>query len=116
MHHQIIRTGFRALVPTALFAALSVPLAGCGVARNIQANTAYDASVAAYKDCLARSGPTACESQRLIMQTDKEHAEMASLSGRGGGGGAVAPYVPPRSDPVICNTMRTGIMNTTTCN
>jgi hypothetical protein len=100
---------------SALLAA--VVLSGCGVVRNVQANNSYDASVAAYKDCLARSGATGCEAQRLAMEADRQRVEVASV---GGGGGGNAPYVPPvaatRVDPVVCNTMRTGIMSTTTCN
>lgn len=100
-----------------VLAAVSVSLAGCGVARSVQANNAYDASLTAYKDCLARLGATGCEAQRLALEADKDHVAMTRTTvtvGEGGGGGAA--YAPPRVDPVVCNTMRTGIMSTTTCN
>ncbi|EIZ87141.1 hypothetical protein WYO_0178 [Methylobacterium sp. GXF4] len=44
-------------------------LAGCN--EDIKAQKAYVASSAAYKDCLAVSGPQACESQRLTMESDR---------------------------------------------
>lgn len=87
------------------------------MARTVQANNAYDASLAAYKDCLARLGATGCEAQRLALEADKDHVAMTRVPVViGGGGGGGAAYVPPRVDPVVCNTMRTGIMSTTTCN
>lgn len=49
------------------------------------------------------------------MEADRQHVEVTRPVA-GGGGGNYAPYVPPRADPVVCNTMRTGIMSTTTCN
>ncbi|MGY4160485.1 hypothetical protein ACVINW_006327 [Bradyrhizobium sp. USDA 4461] len=99
-----------------LLATTSLALAGCGVARSVQANNAYDASLAAYKDCLARSGAAGCESQRLALEADKDHVAMTRAPVVIGGGGGGSAYVAPRVDPVVCNTMRTGIMSTTTCN
>ncbi|QOZ34416.1 hypothetical protein XH92_24430 [Bradyrhizobium sp. CCBAU 53421] len=98
-----------------LLAAISLCLTGCGVARSVQANNAYDASLTAYKDCLARSGAAGCEAQRLALEADKDHVAMTRAPVVIGGGGG-SSYVAPRVDPVVCNTMRTGIMSSTTCN
>lgn len=112
--NQIHRICCRALGATLLLAAAALPLSGCGVVRNVQANNSYDASLAVYKDCLARLGATGCEAQRLAMEADRQHVEITRPVVGGGGGSAA--YVPPRVDPVVCNTMRTGIMSSTTCN
>jgi len=50
---------------------VAVSLTGCGLARQNRAAATYDDSRNAYRSCLQGNPPSACESKRLIMQTDE---------------------------------------------
>ena len=52
-------------------AAIALPvLAGCGVVAKVNARSEMEESKALYKACLAQSGPSACEAQRLSYAAD----------------------------------------------
>jgi hypothetical protein len=80
-----------------------VALGACGIANQINARTEYQASVDAYKACLARNqaNPGACEAQRLAMDADRQRN--AALNGDGtyaAPAGSPAPaYVDPPMPP-----------------
>lgn len=46
-------------------------LSGCGITRMNQAASDYQASVAAYKQCLAERPLDQCEAKRLAMEADE---------------------------------------------
>ena len=50
---------------------VAVSLTGCGLARQNRSIDQYEASRNAYRACLQANPPSACESKRLIMQTDE---------------------------------------------
>lgn len=54
-----------------LAGAISLGLAGCGLAARIDARGDYQSSVAAYKACLAERAPQTCEGLRLAMEADE---------------------------------------------
>jgi hypothetical protein len=53
-----------------VFPALLLLLSGCGIAAKVNARHDMEASKAAYKACLATSGPEACEGQHLAYEAD----------------------------------------------
>ena len=61
-------------------------LTACGIANRIDAQQNYKQSVANYRNCLAAnpSNVNACESQRLIMQTDERAFGQMDDALRGG--------------------------------
>jgi hypothetical protein len=48
-------------------------LGGCGIARQVDAQDHYQQLLADYRACLAanNANPQACESRRLLMETDE---------------------------------------------
>lgn len=69
-----------------IFISFATMLAGCGVARMNQAANDYQASVAAYKQCVTTLPPAQCEGKRLAMEADeRQYANRASaISGNQG--------------------------------
>ena len=51
------------------FGFLAICLVGCGPAR--EALVEYRNSAENYKTCVSAKGPTACETERLLMETDE---------------------------------------------
>jgi hypothetical protein len=50
----------------------TLTLAGCGFAK---VNGDYQASTAQYKACVAAKGPSDCETERVIMETDERRMD-----------------------------------------
>jgi uncharacterized protein YceK len=65
---------------------LAAILSGCGVARMNQAANDYQASVAAYKQCLDEYPESQCEGKRLAMEADERqyNNRASAISGHQG--------------------------------
>jgi hypothetical protein len=59
----------RSAAALSCFGFLAVCLVGCGPGR--QALVEYRNSTETYKACVSAKGPTACETERLLMETDE---------------------------------------------
>jgi len=93
-----------------MFPALLLLLSGCGIAARVNARHDMEASKAAYKACLATSGPELCEAQRLAYEADLSayRATPKLVMGAGSalplpasdGMGAMPAFAPPELPPL----------------